>query len=34
MKEYIPGQGSYKVEEAGSISGVSTTGNVDNNMGT
>ncbi len=34
MKDYTPGQGSYKVEEAGSLTGVGTTGNVDNNFGT
>ncbi len=34
MKEYTPGQGSYRVEEAGALSGIGTTQNVDNNFGT
>jgi hypothetical protein len=34
MKEYMPGQGSYKVEEAGALTGIGTTYNVDNHWGT
>jgi hypothetical protein len=34
MKEYMPGQGSYKVEEAGGLTGIGTTNNVDNSFGT
>jgi YD repeat-containing protein len=34
MKEYMPGQGSYKVEEAGALTGIDTSYNVDNHWGT
>jgi RHS repeat-associated protein len=34
MKEYMPGQGSYKVEEAGALTGIGTSYNVDNHWGT
>jgi hypothetical protein len=34
MKEYMPGQGSYKVEEAGALTGIGTSYNVDKNWGT
>lgn len=34
MKEYMPGQGSYKVEEAGALTGIDASYNVDNHFGT
>ena len=34
MKEYMPGQGSYKVEEAAALTGIPTSYNVDDHMGT
>ena len=34
MKEYVPGQGSYKVEEAGSLTGIPTSYDVDHHFGT
>ena len=34
MKEYIPGQGSYKVEEAGALTGIASSFDVDHHWGT
>ena len=34
MKEYMPGQGSYKVEEGGALTGIPTSYDVDNHYGT
>ncbi|MGA2480019.1 MAG: hypothetical protein ABSG63_14805, partial [Spirochaetia bacterium] len=34
MKEYVPGQGSYKVEEAGALTGIGTSYDVDHHFGT
>ena len=34
MKEYMPGQGSYKVEEAGGLTGIDQSYDVDNHFGT
>ena len=34
MKEYMPGQGSYKVEEGGNLTAIPTSYSVDNHFGT
>jgi YD repeat-containing protein len=34
MKEYVPGQGSYKVEEGGALTGIPTSSDVDVHSGT